>query len=128
MDRRAATSFVIGQLVKGGSRNEIIRTLCEETNTSWQEAERFVDEVEFEQHNKIEIRQAPLLVIIGISTVIAGLLLTASIIILTLGGSIYFLPGVPVPYLGNLVYLGSGLAMLLGGSWGTLQAIWKALT
>lgn len=36
---------------------------------------------------------------------------------LALEGSIYFLADVPVPEWGNLVYIGRGLAILLGGSW-----------
>ena len=121
-EERAATEFVVSALAKNRNRNDVIMELCERTGRSWDEAERFVRQVQSRNRQKIAARQSPLLLFIGAITLIGGLSLAAYVVIATLSGRVYYLPYVPIPYLGNLSYFSAGLAMTSGGTVGILRA------
>ncbi|MGE5073656.1 MAG: hypothetical protein ACM3MF_09530 [Anaerolineae bacterium] len=74
MDEQLAQQ-IVNDLGKHRSRNEIIRTVCEEGGLNWPEAEKFVQQVEQEHGRAIARRQGPLLIFLSVSTLIIGVLL-----------------------------------------------------
>jgi hypothetical protein len=76
MDKDKATEFVVSELGKHHSRNEIIVALCEQMGLDWREAELLVQEIESQHGREIAARQSPLILIFGISLFITGLGLT----------------------------------------------------
>lgn len=129
MNQPEATDFVIRELGKHHSKNDIIEKLCESSGMNWSEAEKFVRQVEVENQSAIARKQSPLITIIGVSTALLGLGLTFWITIVTFQGYIIFFLSFPVPYLGNIFYFAMGLAMTVGGLWGmwdTIVKIWNS--
>jgi hypothetical protein len=114
-------TFVIKEIAGSRHRNDVIMTLCEKTGSSWDQARRFVQKVESENRQAIAARQSPLLILIGVGIIIVGLFLVAYYGYRTLTGTIYIFLNMPIPYLGNAVYIGTGLAMMAGGSVGLLR-------
>jgi hypothetical protein len=121
LDTPENTAFVIGEIAKHRNRNDIIMVLCEKTGSSWDQAQRFVHKVESENRQTIAVRQSPMLVMIGVFIIVGGLLLGAYTVIRTLDGYAWGLPGMPIPYLGNLTYAGTSLGMIGGGIVGLLR-------
>ena len=121
LDTPENTAFVIGEIATHRNRNDIIMSLCEKTGSSWDPAQRFVRKVESENRQTIAARQSPLLVMIGVLIVVGGLALGAYTVIETLAGYAWGLPGMPIPYLGNLTYAGTSLGMIGGGIVGLLR-------
>lgn len=127
MDKEAATQYVIRELAKNRSKSDIIMRLCEVDGISWNEADAFIAGVESEHHKKISAGQAPLLIIVGLIVVISGFYIVIRYGLVTLDGvniPFWFLP---VPYLGNIMRIGTGLAMIAGGGFGVLKALWNIL-
>ncbi len=123
MNRQQATDFVIHELGKHRQRNDIVQRLCETSGINWKEAEKFVQQVEAENTSTIALRQSPLVTLVGIGTAIGGLGLMAWIVWETLQGAVITL--FYVPYLGNLSYFFTGLAMMVAGIWGMWETILK---
>lgn len=123
MNRQQATDFVIRELGKHRQRNDIVQRLCETSGINWKEAEKFVQQVEAENTSTIALRQSPLVTLVGIGTAIGGLGLMAWIVWETLQGAVITL--FYVPYLGNLSYFFTGLAMMVAGIWGMWETILK---
>ena len=117
------TAFVISELGKHRNRNDLIMALCEKTGGSWNEMQRFVQQVESQNRQKITARQSPILIMIGVTTALMGLLLTVYMAIETWHGSNYWLIGTPIPYSGNVFYGVTGLGMVGGGTLGTLRTL-----
>jgi hypothetical protein len=117
------TAFVISELGKHRNRNDLIMALCEKTGGSWNEMQRFVQQVESQNRQKITARQSPILIMIGVTTILMGLVLTVYMAIETWHGVNYFLIGTPIPYSGNVFYGVTGLGMLGGGTLGTLRTL-----
>ena len=117
------TAFVISELGKHRNRNDLIMALCEKTGGSWNEMQRFVQQVESQNRQKINARQSPILIMIGVTTILMGLVLTVYMAIETWHGVNYFLIGTPIPYSGNVFYGVTGLGMLGGGTVGTLRTL-----
>ena len=117
------TAFVISELGKHRNRNDLIMALCEKTGGSWNEMLRFVQQVESQNRKKITTRQSPILIMIGVTTILMGLVLTVYMAIETWHGANYFLIGTPIPYSGNVFYGVTGLGMLGGGTLGTLRTL-----
>lgn len=129
MDHAEATEFVVRELGKHRSRDDIIRTLCEQAEFDWRQATQFVRRVETEHGQRIAMRQSPLIVILGVGTILAGIVITLWVTVETLNGTIIFLLSLPIPYLGNLVYFTTGLGMIAGGClglWQTIKALWSS--
>ncbi len=121
LDTPETTAFVVSELARHRHRNDIIMTLCEKTGSSWDQVQRFVRRVESENRQTITARQSPILIMIGVITIVSGLLLAAYTVVRTLNGYAWGLPGMPIPYLGNLAYAATGLGMIGGGTVGTLR-------
>ena len=129
MDQQAATDFVIRELGKHHQRNDIIQKICETNGMNWREAEKFVQRVEAENRGAIALKQSPIITLLGLCISIAGLGLTIWIVTATLQGYIIFFLSFPVPYLGNIFYFFTGLAMMVGGIWGiwdTVVRVWNS--
>jgi hypothetical protein len=78
MDEQLATAFVIRELAKHRNRNDIIMALCQHDQLNWEQAEAFVTQVEQTHRRKITGGQAPLLIVIGLVLIIAGLYATTT--------------------------------------------------
>ena len=129
MNQQEATDFVIRELGKLRPRNDIIQKLCELSGMNWGQAEKFIRHVETQNKSSIAIKQSPLVTIMGIGMVLAGLAISIWIAVVTLQGVIIFFLSFPVPYLGNIFYFLLGIAMIaggIGGMWDTLRRIWNS--
>jgi hypothetical protein len=89
----------------------------------WAEAEKLVDEIESNNSLEIYSRQKPFTIILGSTIGLGGLILSGFILYETITGLIIYVGMVPIPYLGNLIFLGLGLGMLIGGSRGVIKAL-----
>ena len=121
-------AFVVRQLGKHAERNDLIFELCHIAGLSWEQASRFVQQVEDQNRSRIALRQSPVLLVFAIGTFIGGLALlfisipfllnlaqTQSLDLLTLRRSYRM-----------VMAFGTGLAMIAGsvlGSWQTLRAV-----
>jgi hypothetical protein len=129
MKRQEAVDFVVSQLGKHHQRNDIIQKLCEAGGMNWRDAEKFVQQVEIENRGAIALKQSPFVTLVGLGTIIGGLGLMIWIGLETLQGTIIFFMSFPVPWLGNIAYFFTGLAMVAGGLWGigdTIGRIWNS--
>ena len=121
MDQNTATQYVIRELGRHTQRNDIIMRLCEQLKCSWPEAEKFVRHVEQNNRKAIAARQSPLLILIGIGTVLVGLATAAyGLYELTHGVLVIGILTAPTPT--PLIVL-VGLAMMGGGGYGVLREI-----
>ncbi len=114
--RTRETEWVVQELARGANRNDIVMQLCQARGWSWQEADQFVAVTEESQHHRIAARQSPLLVVLGLGTVIVGIVLLA-----------YALYEMVVAHYfsrSTIAALITGLGMVPGGLWGT----WRAIT
>jgi hypothetical protein len=73
MDKEKATEFVVKELGKHHSRNEIIIALCEQMGLNWQKAEQLVQEIESQHGRAIAARQSPIIIILGIGLLVTGM-------------------------------------------------------
>lgn len=126
---KALIDYVVGELGKHMSHNDIIPVVCETRNISWKQAEAFVKVVEEKNKNKIARRQAPLLIGIGIFMVLAGTVTTfdalLDILDFIIDPVMYTLEnGDIIESLGKTIAeLVLGVTMLMGGGFGTWWAI-----
>lgn len=134
LNKEQATDFVIKELGKHRSQNEIIVALCEKTGANWAEAEKFLRQVEAQHGKTITARQSPILIIFGIGLLIVGLAITVN-------SSLYFVNyfqashtaisvdealGLRSFYL-QLLSLLTGLGLIVGGLIGSWQTVSKLL-
>ncbi len=112
MDQQEATEYVIHELGKHRSRDDIVREICEQTNWPWKQVRHFVQRIEVQHEDQITGRQMPLLIVLGVGTVVAGFLLTGATVYVTVSGESVN------PY-GAFI----GLGMMVGGAAG----IWRAV-
>jgi hypothetical protein len=127
MNKQQATDFVVRELGRHRQRNDIIQKLCELGEVNWTTAEKFVQQVEAEHSSAIALKQSPLVTVIGIGTALGGLGLMLWMVGETTRGTIFLL--FYIPWLGNIVYFFTGLAMMVGGIWGmweTILRIWNS--
>lgn len=72
MQKEEITAYVIKELGKHHSRDEIIHNLCEQTGMKWPEAEKVVRQVAAEHSQEIKARQSPLVIALGVISIIGG--------------------------------------------------------
>ena len=128
MQKEEITAFVVDELGKHHSRNEIIRRLCERTGMMWPDAEKLVRQIEADHGQDIRARQSPLLVALSVAIFIGGLGLI-------LYCAVYFInlarfDTIPNPR--GIVYaigaLFTGIGMIAGaviGLWRTIQELFE---
>jgi len=129
MNEQEAVDFVIKELGKHRQPNEIIQTLCEKAGFNWVQAENFVRRVISENRGEIVRKRSWLISVIGIFTFIGGLLLCYITVLETLNGTIIILLRLPIPYLGNVVFFLTGIAMIIGSFRGlkeTIITVWNS--
>ena len=114
---------IIKNLARHRTRNSIVTELCETTGMKWVEAEQLVDEIRLDNSLEIYSRQKPFTIILGSTIALGGFILSGFILYETFTGLIISVGMVPVPYLGNLIFLGLGLGMLIGGTRGVIKAL-----
>jgi len=112
------TEYIVRELGRHRKENNIIFAVAKWANLDWGQAKELVEEVKITQSARIARRQSPLLLVLGIGTMIGGVVLSVSVAFGTLSGVIIFLPALPIPYLGNAVFFLTGLAMIAGAAWG----------
>ncbi len=116
-------SKIIKNLVNHRTKNFIVTEICETTDMKWDEAERLVDEIEEDNSLEIYSRQKPFMIILGSTITLGGLILSGFTIYETLTGLIIYVGMVPIPHLGNIIFLGLGLGMVIGGSRGVIKVL-----
>ncbi len=121
------TDFVVEQLVKHRNRDDLIMILCQNSGMNWYDAEKFIVNIESEHSRKIATGQSPVYLILGVGILVVGLFITGRYVLATLHGAIYFLPSMPIPYSGNVGWIGTGIAMTLGGIVGIVMTIKKMI-
>jgi len=115
MEQQEAIDFVIQELGKHHQKNDIIQKLCESTSMNWNQAEKFIQQVEAQHRGLIASKQGPFVTVMSIGTVFIGFAISAFIIYETLQGVIIFFLRLPIPYLGNITYFLVGIGMIIGG-------------
>ena len=132
MDKEKAAELVIQELGKHHSRNDIIIALCEQFGFNWQSAELFIREIETQHGRKIAKRQSPILIILGLGILLAGVVLTLYNVSYIIG--YYQSPPDTLSYEGVLgvrtfyIRIGSfitGLAMIAGSVIGLWRVVAK---
>jgi len=125
--RQVATEFVVKELSRSQPHSDIVVALCNRYTFDWKEAEKFIRKVEAEKGRSIAARQSPLVLVIGIGTVLAGLALGAYGLLELLNGVVAIRFGfifdsvwIPTP-----VMIITGLGMIAGGAYGTFRALGK---
>jgi hypothetical protein len=119
------TTFIIKELGKQRSRQDIIQKVCERGGLHWKEAERLIALVEAQHKRTIATRQTPLLLFLSIGTLLIGLGLLAFNMQILLA---FFQKDV----LGQILSLQSnyyrivGLVTGLGMTVGGMVGLWKA--
>jgi hypothetical protein len=74
MDNDEASVYIIDALGKGKCQDDIILTLCEKYNLTWQEAETLVKNVQDENERVIVKKQFPLLFSLALAIFIGGII------------------------------------------------------
>jgi hypothetical protein len=106
MNQQEATRFVIRQLGRHQSRNDIIRGLCERGRFDWRQAEQFVYRVENEHRRQIAARQMPFILFVAFATIIGGVVFVA---------------------IGGFYFSCTGSAMVLGGLIGIVSIVYRLI-
>jgi hypothetical protein len=75
MDRKQARRFVIEELGKHASRDDVLAVVSRALDINWQQAEDLVREIEQSSAREIAIRQSPILIVIGVGVIAGGLAL-----------------------------------------------------
>lgn len=126
--RERTVEYVVKELGKHHSENDIIRTVVHLEDVSWEEAKRMVAAVKVRCKGRIVRRQSPILVAIGMVTFLGGAALAVGMMIVTVLGINLFFLSFPIPYSGNVIYFLTGLGMMAGAAWGTGSAMLEFLT
>ena len=119
------TTFIVKELGKQRSREEIIQKVCERGGLHWKDAERLITLVEAQHKRTIGTRQTPLLLFLSIGTLLIGIGLLAFNLQILLAffqrdvlGQILSLQSSTYQIMG----LVTGLGMTVGG----MVGLWKA--
>ena len=119
--------FVISELGQRRSRDNLVRMLCEQHGWPWKQTERFVRHVEIKHHDKIIARQSPLVIALGVGSVVVGAAMAIYTAIVLIGW-ISNLEGTDPAIVENMIYYAfgfvAGLAILVGG----VAGIWRTVS
>jgi hypothetical protein len=115
-DPEEVTTYIIRELAKYRKPNDIAAELCEKYGLKWDKAAKLVQETEQKHSDQVQARQTPILYFLSIGFIIVGTIISIAIIFASFDGWIIFLGS--VPYLGNLLILGSGIGFIIGGGVG----------
>lgn len=121
MNEQEITKYVIKALSKHDTTNQITVDICEKTGMKWDDVQKLIKTVQVDHEDEIIQRQRPLLVILAGFSIITGLTISIGMIVATMNGLIIFFLRMPIPYLGNMMIIFAGLAMVGGGIMGVLK-------
>ena len=130
MKKEEAINYVIQELGKHKSQNDIIVALCQQTGMAWSQAEGFVNQVQAEHQHDISSRQSPLLIGISVGLIIVGLGLIFSNVDYFMGLFNQDAMGLALSARSAVIRIGSiltGLGMAVGGSIGLREPISELL-
>jgi hypothetical protein len=122
-DSAQLEKMIISELSKHRNPNDIIPVICEQYSLNWPEAQAIVERVRSARRSEINKKDNNLSLILGFIMIIAGILLSLTILFLTLDGVIIFILRLPIPYLGNLAFFLLGIFIAAGGWIGRSQAM-----
>lgn len=127
MDDPVLTEYVVHQLGRNVSQNDLIYDLCQRTGASWEQVSRFVSEVEQKHQRVIARKQSPLYFVIGIGIFLGGIFLFCwaftSLIRFVGSGNISLNPlDLRRDYF-TVIRLGTGLAMMIGSAIGMVRLL-----
>ncbi|MFN8375056.1 MAG: hypothetical protein U0694_19535 [Anaerolineae bacterium] len=126
MNEEAATQYVIRELGKHHHKNDIIEKLCTNYEMGWREAQAFVSKVEKEHAGKINLRQSPLYIFVGLVILLGGIGLSTWVGMETfINHTDMILFSMPFPYSGNILYGTAGIGMIIGGLIGMVTPLAK---
>ena len=111
---------VVGDLAGFRDRDDIIKYVCETTGMRWNEATLYVKAVEEQHRPRLAVRRKGLLLFLGLALAAGGLAIAGLVFAATLDGWVVLFMNLPIPYLGNVAYLGLGILITAGalaGSW-----------
>jgi hypothetical protein len=118
-----ATKKIIRDLAKHRPRNLIITEVSERFRLKWDDAERLVERVEEDHSRTIQSRQKPYFILLGSLMTVGGLALSIYMLYAAANGLFFLLLRLPIPYLGNLVFFGIGILIMIGGLRGVIRIV-----
>jgi hypothetical protein len=133
LDDPALSKYVVNELAKNRKRSDVVMAICERTGVDWSEAQRFVGQINAEQHTTINARKNRLIIPMCIGAIILGFVLTIGtavpVLYLVTGRTEEFYAliqssGVSYDNLSAIPWIfGTGIAMIGGGIIGLVLAI-----
>ena len=124
--------FVIARLGQHEGVDDIVPKLCEVSGMSWSEATAFVQRVEAENRRQIAGRQRPILVLVGVISMLIGAYLaySSASYLADFAAGLEGLSENPLFYIFStpqvatrVITLALGTAIVIGGLWGTVRAL-----
>ncbi len=117
------TKFVIQQFAMHKNLKAVTQALSLRGNMSWSQAEQFARQVYIKHRRAIRRRKAPLLLVISLCTIIAGVGMAGYGVAMMVRGLMVVVFALPFPWSGNLLFFGLGIVMILGGLVGVLRLV-----
>jgi hypothetical protein len=114
MQQDELTKYVVTELAKSRNHSNIVLGVCERTNMSWAEAEKFIAQIQYQNRRTIAARKSPFLVIASVVILLAGL----GIVCLSVALMAEVRPRPSTFYI-----LGFGFSLVVGG----LVGLWKTV-
>lgn len=131
MDDSAVTDYIIYQLGRHISKNDIIFDLCQRTGKSWDQATLLVESVEQQHAKRVAWNQSPITLLFVVGILLAGLYLSC-------GGLLYYVDLISNGTLAidpfslrrdyvTIIRIGTGFAMIAGSMVGLYTLAKKLL-
>ena len=121
METDEIREFIIRELTRFRSRNEIITEVCEKYGYGWDKAEELVRRIEMEDQEQISSRQKPLLAGVNLLMAVGGLVIALAMVYLAAAGLVIIWLRAPIPYLGNAIFFFIGMGMAIRGIVGFIK-------
>lgn len=126
-DEEEAVEFVVRELGRHRNHDDIIRALCEQAGWPWKQARHFVQRVEIEHRDRIVARQSPVVIMLGVGSIVVGAIIAIYAAIVLIGW-ISNPEGTDPEVVEDMIYyaagLVTGLAMVVGG----IAGVWRTVT
>ena len=131
MDKEALTQYIVSQLGKHVSRDNLIFDICNRAGIMWPEASELVAQVEQAYKTRIAWRQSALFLVVSLGILIGGLWAAGGAFLYFFGlwqqGSFSLdLIALRREYV-MVIQFGIGLAMIAGSGIGILNILWSLL-
>lgn len=126
MDTEQATQFVLREIARYTTYDDIALALSKRYDLKWDEAMAFVRQVESANYDTLQRGHKRFLVLLGGTVLVAGVGLAVTMLISPLAGwrfDLVISNLLELPYGGNVSLFLAGVAMIIGGLRGTLRAM-----